>query len=568
MKRKKLLKYIVPIFGIILLVTAWFGVKQAAGAVRNLKEIEAFYGGRAVEVGEAIRLEDIYVTATYRVNDGYYETTEYEDVKNGYTISPTVITKEGDNKVTVTYRGKTDVIIVEGKVVEGISAEYIGNELYVGATIPAGKVEVYAYFSDGSQEQVRGFELAEATVQKEGMNMIPVVYKGKMEYIYVYGKAPLAIEEILAFYVGDSIIVGNPISKNKIQVEVLYNDGTVKKVTNFNISPSIVEEEGLNEITVTYGNESTIIEVYGEERFITEMSARYTGPGVILGERVPKEEIEVIVKYNDGSEEETEEFELLGDEILYEGENSVLVYCDAFAADVVVYGVKGFAANFDSVVSNFFISQDYSAYTEVTLGINPELEPGKFALKTTDYYMVRNAVQRIIPTEEFIGFELAYDDDEMVLQFPMAMKVSVPDGYEPEKFGVYYTPNRSTIMAKVNGHFIDEEQTEYEFVVYEPGVYILIHEVSNRLVSEIIVETEVKLKENRSFSLNPVVFPLSADNREVTFYSTDENVASVSPNGKIRSYNEGTCEIWVEATDGSGVYAIVTVEVSNGKTRR
>ena len=123
-------------------------------------------------------------------------------------------------------------------------------------------------------------------------------------------------------------------------------------------------------------------------------------------------------------------------------------------------------------------------------------------------------------------------------------------------------------MAKVNGEFLDEEQTEYEFVVYEPGTYILVNEISNRLVEEIFIEEKLELKVNRNFSLNPQVFPLSAENKEVTYWSSDEEIATVSENGKIRTLSEGTCEIRIEAEDGSGVFAIVTLKVSNGKKRK
>lgn len=565
MKKKVFLKYIVPMLAVVFIATAWFGTKQAAGAVQRLEEIEAYYAGPAVEVGKEINLSDIFVTATYYIYDGYNSSTEYEDVKKGYSIEPSVITKEGKNQVVVTYRDKIDVITVEGKVVESLSAEYVGDELYVGATIPVGKIEVYAYYSDGTSERVKNFEMATTTVAKEGINNVPVAYGGKMQYIYVYGKAPLAVEEIMAYYTGDPVIAGNAINKSDFAVEILYNDGTVKEVTNFNISPSIVETEGENDITVSYGNKSVVVQVFGTERYITEMRARYIGPGVIVGKSVKKEEIEVIVTYNDNSDEAIEDYELYGEEILVEGENVVLVYCDAFAVDIVVPGVKGFAANYDNAISNYFVSADYSSYTRVTLGMNLGLEQDKFQLRAADNDMMKYVVQRVVPTEEFLGFELFYDDDEMVREFPMAMKVTVPDGFDPEKFGVYYTPNQSTIMAKVDGEFVDEEKTEYEFIVYEPGVYILVHEVSNRLVTEIIVETEIELKTNRSYALNPVVFPLSAENREVSYYSTDEDVATVSPNGKIRTYSEGTCEIWIEAMDDSGVYVIVTVEVKNSR---
>lgn len=569
MKKKSIKKYILPMLLLFFAITAWFGTKQAAGAVQTLEEIEAYYTGPAVEVGEEINLKDIYLTARYYIHDGYNGYEDYAEVKKGFTVTPSVIKSKGENKVVVSYLGKTCVISVEGKEAESITADYIGEEIYVGATIPVGKVEVYVNFSDGSYEQVRDFTISTPKVAKEGLNTVPVVYKGKMAYIYVYGKAPLAVTEIDADYIGEPVIVGNSISKSDILVNVLYNDDSYKEnVTNFNISPSYVQYEGENEITVTYGDVSTTIYVYGEERYITEMRAKYTGPGVIVGKNVQKEEIEVIVTYNDGSDEAIDDYEIYGEEILFEGENLVLVYCDSFSAEIIVQGVKGFAANYDNAISNYFTSADYSCYTEVTLGMNVGLDPDKFMLRAADPEMVEYMVQRVVPTEEFVGFDLFYDDDEMVREFPMAMKVTVPNGFDPEKFGVYYTPNQSTIMAKVDGEFLDEEQTEYEFIVYEPGVYILVHEVSNRLVTEIIVETEIELKENRSYALNPIVFPLSAENREVSYWSTDEDVATVSPNGKIRTHAEGTCEIWIEAEDGSGVYVVVTVEVTNSKGKK
>lgn len=567
MKKRLLLKYMLPVLAVVLAVTAWFGAKQVAGAVQKLESIEAFYVGPAVEVGKEISKKDIFLSAVNYISEGQYGYYDYEEIKSGFSIYPSEIKNKGDNQVVVTYREKSCVVTVPGKVVESITADYLGDELYIGATVPAGKVEVYAYFSDGSFEKVRNFVLSSTTVEKAGLNTISVVYNGKVANVFVYGKEPLAIEELIAYYVGKPVIVGNDISKNDIEVQALYNDGTLKPIQNFNISPKIVEQEGDNDITITYGDMETVVQVYGEARYITEMRARYIGPGVFVGQKVPREEIEVIVTYNDGSDAAIDDYEMYCEEILNEGENLVLVYCDAFMADILVPGVIGFTATYDNAISNYFVSPDYSHYTEVTLGMPMELTPDKFALRRADDEMVEYAVHRVVYTDEFIGFDLFYDDDEMVLEFPMAMKVTVPDGFSPEKFGVYYTPNKSTIMAKVDGSFLDEEMTEYEFIVYEPGTYILVHEVSNRMVEEIIVETEVELKVNRSFALNPVVFPVSADNKELSFWSTDEDVATVSPNGKIRTYSEGTCEIWVEAQDGSGVFVIVTVEVNNGKKK-
>lgn len=565
MKKRSLLRYMVPMLCLLMVAAAWFGAKQVSAAVQKLQKIEAEYYGEPVEVGKSINIKDIFVVAEYLIQDGRNGYTDYVDVKKGFTISPSVIERRGNNRVVVTYQNKSCIITVEGKVVESINAEYIGDELFVGSAVSPGKIEVFADFSDGSYERVKDFTISEATITKEGVNLIPVTYKGKTDYVEVYGKAPLEIEELYAYYKGEGVIVGNPVSKNEIVVEAIYNDGTYKPVTNFSISPSVIEREGSNEIVVSYGNVETTVEVYGEERYVTDMQVKYTGGGVIVGQKINRDEIEVIATYNDGSDEEIENYDLLGEEILYDGENLVFVYFESFVGEIVVLGVKGFAANYDNPISGYFTSPECDYSTEVTLGMNMEVGKDKFFLRAADNEMVDYVVQRVVPTDEFVGFELFYDDDEMDIEFPMAMKVTVPEGFEPENFSVYYTPNQSTIMAKVVGDFMDEEQTEYEFVVYQPGAYILVHEVSKRLVTDIIVETEIKLRENRSYSLNPVVFPLTAENREVTYSSSDEDVATVSENGKIRTRSEGVCEILIETQDESGVYVIVTVEVKNGK---
>ncbi len=568
MKKKSMIKYIVPMLLVLVAATAWFGTKQAAGAVQYLEKIEASYYGNAVEVGEEINIKDIYLMAEYYIkegNTGYYD---YGEVKKGFTISPNVIKKEGENRITVTYQEKSCILIVPGKSVVELTANYLGDDLYIGAEVPTGKVEVFAQFSDGSYGQVKNFSLVESKITKEGINSLTVKYKGKTTEIEVFGKLPLAVEEIHAEYHGGGVIAGNSLNKADFSVMAYYNDGTVKDITNFSINPTVVEKEGYNQITVSYGDIKTTVEITAAARTITSMRAAYLGGGVIIGREIKKEEIEVIVTYNDSTEAQIEDYQIMGGTIQYEGANTVLVYVDSFMQELIVPGVKGFVANYDNPVSNYFSSPDELYHTKVTLGMSMEVGDGKFFLEEADPKMLRYMVRRVVQTQEYLGFMLGYEDDEMVLEFPMAMKVTVPEEFDPEKFAVYYTPNQKTIMAKVAGDFVDEEKTEFEFVVHEPGAYIIVQEEDNALVTEIIVEKELELKENRNYALNPIVYPLTAVNREVTYSSTDEDVATVSPNGKIRTHSAGVCEIWIEAQDESGVYAIVTVEVTGRKKRK
>ena len=275
MNKKSKIKYIVSMIAVALMVMAWFGTKQVAGAVRHLEAIEGYYTGAAVEVGKEINARDIFISAKYYVSNaisgqgGYYE---YEDIKKGFTLTPSVIKNKGDNQVVVTYKDKTCVITVQGKAAETITATYIGEEVYVGAAIPVSKIEVYAYFSDGTYEKVRNFKLSEKTVSQVGINTVTVVYEGQTAEIMVYGKAPLAVEELMAYYTG-TVIEGNIISKGDMEVQALYNDGTLKQVTNFTISPSIAQFAGENDIVISYGGVETVIQVYAEERYITKMQA-------------------------------------------------------------------------------------------------------------------------------------------------------------------------------------------------------------------------------------------------------------------------------------------------------
>ena len=75
-------------------------------------------------------------------------------------------------------------------------------------------------------------------------------------------------------------------------------------------------------------------------------------------------------------------------------------------------------------------------------------------------------------------------------------------------------------------------------------------------VSEIVLsETSVALDVDATKTLTATVLPDDADNREITWESSDESVAEVNQNGRIIANAEGICTITCRATDGSGVYA-------------
>ena len=567
MKQKITKKYIIVAFSLLVMFCGFMSAKQVMAAVQNIESLEGYYMGPAIEVGAKIEMKDIYLLAQYTVTDGYSTMTDYEEIKSGFKISPSVVKEVGQNEIVVSYGNKTTTIYVPGKAVEYLTADYLGTELYVGAKIPKEKFQVYAYFSDGSYEVVKDFTLSSFNVAKEGMNLVMVTYKEKTAQTYIYGKAPLAVEEIVAYYTGEPLIEGSTINTSHIEAMAVYNDGTMKEISNFSLNPTTVLAEGNNEITLTYGGVSTIVYVYGLQRYIEPNSAvaTYIGPGVVVGTEVKKEDIQVKVTYNDKKTGFVDDFNISNGIIWEEGINTVIVYNDEFTAEVIVYGMRGFNADFSNSLSEEFFDEN-GASSEVTLAVSWGMNVDQFQLLETEFHVMKRVVHRISPTDEFIAFELAYNDDEMVLEFPMGMQVTVPDGYDPEHFNLYYKPKYSNVFAKLDGKFMDDEKTEYQVIAYEPGIYILVNEASERLVTDIVVETEeLFLKPNRSYSLKAKVLPLNAENKEVTYWCSDEEIATISETGKITTLKEGTCEIWIEAQDDSGVYTIVYLEVGKGK---
>ena len=75
-----------------------------------------------------------------------------------------------------------------------------------------------------------------------------------------------------------------------------------------------------------------------------------------------------------------------------------------------------------------------------------------------------------------------------------------------------------------------------------------------------ISESSITLEERSAYSLNSTVLPVTADNLEVRWTSSDKSVAVVNQNGKVFSKSAGTCTI--TATTHCGGLAVAQCEVT------
>lgn len=559
-KQKKIYRHIAAFLVIFALIADSFPVFSAKAAPSNgiLTNITAVYTGGAAVVGDEIKTENVYVTGYY-VTNGKMSTSQ---IKDGFLIMPPTVQREGENMMTVEYEGYTATFSVTGKRVMYIEAEYTNKEeVTVGTELARKNIKVTAFYTDGTSDTVDDYTLPVTKVYQKGLNTFSVLYGSYVATFTVMGKEALAVEQLIAYYNGDEAVVGNEIDKKDMEVIAIYNDGRTETVKNFTISPSAPSKEGLNKMVVSYGGASVTIEVYAREKVVVSITAKYIGQGVVLGKMVDVNDIEVIATYDDGTTGRLAGFSTTGSIIQNEGDNIVLISYDYFVEEIVVPGVKGFVVSYDNSMSQVLFGSSYYDYTTATLGMNRNVPMNSFLISQLSPEVIEQAVYRVVPTDEFIGFTVTYDADDLIKEFPMGMKVTLPNGYDPDHFGVYYTPNQTTIMARLDGEFLDEARTVYQFIVYNPGTYVLIHEISNLLVTDIEIEEEMTVRAGRNYSLTPVVIPANAENKKISYWSSDESIATVSENGKIRTYEEGTCEIWIEAQDGSGVRAIITLRV-------
>lgn len=81
--------------------------------------------------------------------------------------------------------------------------------------------------------------------------------------------------------------------------------------------------------------------------------------------------------------------------------------------------------------------------------------------------------------------------------------------------------------------------------------------------SIVLSETSLKLKPDEMKTLTAIVLPEDADNKEVTWESSDNDVAEVDSTGMVKANSIGTCVITCRATDESDVYSECYVTVTD-----
>lgn len=555
MKRGKTVKFGILMLLLITVVTVGFGAgKKVEAAEKQLASITAVYTGETLLVGHSVDLEKLTVMGLY--TDG-----SYVRIKD-YALSTYVVGEKGNNIITVMCDGVKGTFVVKGKEVLRVTAYYSQSNMTIGETLDPKKLTVQVYYSDGTNGTTEDYVLSHTVVGKLGLNEFTVIYEGETTKFAVNGKEERRPRNIYARYGGPSVIVGNAPDRDDFYVSVFYNDNTTEQITTFELTPSVIQKEGSNTVLVSYAGLSTEVKITGLAKTVIGIQAEYTGLPVVIGKTVSAEDIKVTATFNDGTKDTVTNFTLSSSVVYKIGDNLITVFCNGKIAYIKVRGVEAEIIDYSSGIEE--VIREDKVSSRVKLAIGAKADESAVSIEKVDKKLVEKAMHRLVQTDEYMAFEVVFDDPELDAYLPMTMKVSVPAGYDRGKFAVFYTPNRKTIMAQMNGEFLKDGY--YEFKMFQPGTYIIADCTPLIYVESVsLEESELTLRLDRSYSLDPEILPHAATNKEVTYTSSRPQIVSVSEYGTLKALKTGTAIITVEAKDGSGKKCKLRVNVVKKK---
>lgn len=234
-------------------------------AVKNEPNNISYY------VGDSLDTTGLTLTATY--NNGTSKT-----ITSGFTCTPTTLSSAGTQKITVTYGGKTTSfnVTVENVVLTSVAVKTVPakTSYFVGDTLDTSGLTLTATYNNGATKTVNGgFACTPENLETTGTQKITVAYGDKstsfnveVKAVEISGISIASVPETLSYYVGDTL------STEGLAILVTYNNGTTKTVTNgFTCSPSTLNTEGTQKITVTYGGKTATFNVSVAPVKVTEL---------------------------------------------------------------------------------------------------------------------------------------------------------------------------------------------------------------------------------------------------------------------------------------------------------
>ena len=533
------------------------------------KELEVTYSGdKNIVVGSMVDTKKMKVNLVYTNN-------EKKIIKNtDLTFENLQVKAPGPHIVTVRYGNMTGTLTVNGiaKTVEKISAKYTGLDLVVGTRIDPSKITVEVTNNDKSKEKITtGFTISPETVTKVGANTITVSYAGYTDTVIIKA-TEIMPTSITATYNGGAVIEGSAINKSNILVTAYYPNGTNKTVTDFDLSMETMNKVGMQEVIVKYKNLTSTIYVPVTAKTVTALEAVYNGGALEQYESIDRKKLIVTATYNDGSRANVDDYFISSTTATKVGENLFTITYGAktttFTVDALARRITGMGS-LKAEVS----SENYSSTLTAFIQDQVVREGIKLEVEDIEYDIIKSAIKRVNngSTKKYIAFDLNVDSFQFDENQYMTAELTVPDGFDPAKVAVYFTPDRKKTMIQQTGGLVANNL--YRFYIYSSGSYVIMENNNNDITLQemrdneqrkpfMVVSIDRSLPVKTKSKIKPYVLFSSYKNEEFTYEVDNEDLMTISQTGEMKTKAAGTVNVTVTAKN-SGLTETYEVKIKS-----
>ena len=533
------------------------------------KELEVTYSGdKNIVVGSMVDTKKMKVNLVYTNN-------EKKTIKNtDLTFENLQVKAPGPHIVTVRYGNMTGTLTVNGiaKTVEKISAKYTGLDLVVGTRIDPSKITVEVTNNDKSKEKITtGFTISPETVTKVGANTITVSYAGYTDTVIIKA-TEIMPTSITATYNGGAVIEGSAINKSNVLVTAYYPNGTNKTVTDFDLSMETMNKVGMQEVIVKYKNLTSTIYVPVTAKTVTALEAVYNGGALEQYESIDRKKLIVTATYNDGSRANVDDYFISSTTATKVGENLFTITYGAktttFTVDALARRITGMGS-LKAEVS----SENYSSTLTAFIQDQVVREGIKLEVEDIEYDIIKSAIKRVNngSTKKYIAFDLNVDSFQFDENQYMTAELTVPDGFDPAKVAVYFTPDRKKTMIQQTGGLVANNL--YRFYIYSSGSYVIMENNNNDITLQemrdneqrkpfMVVSIDRSLPVKTKSKIKPYVLFSSYKNEEFTYEVDNEDLMTISQTGEMKTKAAGTVNVTVTAKN-SGLTETYEVKIKS-----
>ena len=533
------------------------------------KELEVNYSGdKNIVVGSMVDTKKMKVNLVYTNN-------EKKTIKNtDLTFENLQVKAPGPHIVTVRYGNMTGTLTVNGiaKTVEKISAKYTGLDLVVGTRIDPSKITVEVTNNDKSKEKITtGFTISPETVTKVGANTITVSYAGYTDTVIIKA-TEIMPTSITATYNGGAVIEGSAINKSNILVTAYYPNGTNKTVTDFELSVETMNKVGMQEVIGKYKNVTSTIYVPVTAKTVTALEAVYNGGALEQYESIDRKKLIVTATYNDGSRANVDDYFISSTTATKVGENLFTITYGAktttFTVDALARRITGMGS-LKAEVS----SENYSSTLTAFIQDQVVREGIKLEVEDIEYDIIKSAIKRVNngSTKKYIAFDLNVDSFQFDENQYMTAELTVPDGFDPAKVAVYFTPDRKKTMIQQTGGLVANNL--YRFYIYSSGSYVIMENNNNDITLQemrdneqrkpfMVVSIDRSLPVKTKSKIKPYVLFSSYKNEEFTYEVDNEDLMTISQTGEMKTKAAGTVNVTVTAKN-SGLTETYEVKIKS-----